>query len=90
MTATIYHVPHAAETCETDGPTGDWVEVVAGEIRDAGGNVLFAGTADECVTHQAGYVSGIYTERWPTKTVPLPGGTVECDCDHLWEMADAK
>ncbi len=43
---------HAAEVwagMPDPGPTGDYAEVTAGEVRDEGGNVLFSGTADDCV-----------------------------------------
>ncbi len=43
------YLNHAAELWTTTGPTGDHVEVIRGEVQDYGGNVLFAGTADECL-----------------------------------------
>ena len=40
---------HCAEVWSLGGPTGRFARVLSGEVRDAGGNVLFAGSADDCV-----------------------------------------
>lgn len=60
---TAIHLAHAAEIFTAAGPTGNVAEVLRGEVRDYGGNVLFAGTADECVANRA-------TWRIPTRLVP--------------------
>ncbi len=91
MTTTAYHLTHAAEiygpatSLDNAGPTGEWAEVTAGEVRDYGGNVLFSGTADECVRERAEW-------RIPTRLVPTAwekfAGDV-CGCDHEWQLVIA-
>lgn len=74
---------HAAELWSNDGPTGKHVEVVSGEIHDAGGNVLFVGTADECVAKRF---------RVPTELVPTKWNTIEDDvvgAEHTWQLVIA-
>lgn len=60
---TTYSVKHAAELCGLDGPTGELVEVVLGTVEDEGGNVLFRGTADDCVE---------FSQRWRGSTRLIP------------------
>lgn len=79
------YATHAAELCANDGPTGEFVEVLAGEIRDAGGNILFAGTADECIAYQEQFIDNNYRMRCPTSVkkskVEISGS------DFLWGYA---
>lgn len=77
---TTIYLTHAAEIYALDGPTGEHAEVVRGEVRDHGGNVLFAGTADECVEQKF---------RIPTRLVPTEWNRVEGEvagADHLWQL----
>jgi len=77
---TAIHLTHAAELYATDGPTGDHVEVLRGEVQDYGGNVLFAGTADECVAQK---------HRIPTRRVPTEWRKVAGEvagADHTWQL----
>lgn len=75
MTAT--HVKHATERVTYEGPTGVFEEVVRGEVQDHGGNVLFAGTPDQCVAK---------TFRVPTILVPTEtrGRLFIASADHMW------
>lgn len=75
---------HAAEIWSADpanaGPTGRFAEVLRGEVRDRGGNVLFAGTADACVAQ--GY-------RIPYRLVPTEWREVAgevADVEHRWQL----
>lgn len=87
MAATItYHLAHAAEIYSADpsgpGPTGEFAEVIRGEVRDHGGNVLFAGSADECVRQAAAW-------RIPVRLVPTEWRRVELEvsgADHHWQL----
>lgn len=81
MTTEI-HVRHASEICDHDGPTGEFAEVLAGEVCDWGGNVLFAGTPDDCVREQAKY--RIPTGLVPTKTRKLADGERIAGADVTW------
>lgn len=74
---------HAAEVCDADGPTGRYVEVVAGEVRDYGGNVLYAGTADACVRKRTRYRTP--TRLVPTETRPVAGHVAGADV--TWSYA---
>ena len=60
------HVRHAAEVYGKEGPTGRFVEVLEGEVHDYGGNVLFAGGADECAERASRLVPPV--RLVPTKT----------------------
>lgn len=82
MIASIW-LTHAAEVCDATGPTGRLVSVVAGEVRDYGGNVLFAGPADKCVRKRAGY--RIPTRLVPTETRPVAGDVA--GADTTWSYA---
>lgn len=62
MAAATY-LDHAVEIHSSTGPTGEFARVLRGEVRDAGGNVLFAGTADECHAYSL-------TLCTPTRLVP--------------------
>jgi hypothetical protein len=83
--ATGVHVPHAADIWvlgDYPGPTGQSAEVLAGEVQDHGGNVLFAGTADGCVAEQAKW-------RMPTRLVPTRWRLVDAefvDADVMWQL----
>lgn len=80
---TTFHLTHAAELCNLTGPTGEFVEVVRGEVRDHGGSVLFAGTADECVAERRGW-------RVPTRLVPTEWRRVSGEvggADYTWSYA---
>jgi hypothetical protein len=77
-----FHLTHAAEIYAHDGPTGDFAEVIAGQVQDNGGNVLFAGSADACVRERAGY-------RIPTRLVPTEWRRVAGEvsgADHQWQL----
>lgn len=78
--ATAIHLTHACEIWSDDarGPTGKHAEVLAGEVRDFGGNTLFAGTADECVETKW-RVSTVLT---PTDWRPVAG--IVAGCVHQW------
>lgn len=56
---------HATELYDRHGPTGNCVTVLAGQVVDYGGNVLFSGTADECAEAQTRF--RIATQLNPTK-----------------------
>lgn len=90
MNSTTYYLTHAAELYSDKpgdmGPTGDHVEVVCGEVRDYGGVVLFAGTADECVAERAKY--RIPTRLTPTEWKPAPGEV--SGADHTWQGVIGK
>lgn len=78
---TTKHLTHAAEIYTDAGPTGEHAEVFAGEVRDYGGNVHFAGTADACVEFAAGM-------RLPHRLVPTEWLAVDgdvCGADHTWQ-----
>jgi hypothetical protein len=76
---TAVHLTHAAELWTAEGATGRHVEVIRGEVRDHGGNVLFAGTAEECVAK---------SYRVPTRLVPTEWREVGevAGADHQWQM----
>ncbi len=76
---------HAAEIWFADpasaGPTGDHAEVIRGEVRDAGGNVLYAGPAGQCTIRAAKYIQ-------PTTLVPTGWRRVEGEVSgatHTWQ-----
>lgn len=79
---TAIYLTHACEIWSDDtlGPTGKYAEVLAGEVRDFGGNTLFAGTADECAA-TSWRVSAVMV---PTDWRPV-AGTV-AGCKHQWGM----
>ena len=80
---TTTYLTHAAELYATDGPTGEHVEVLRGQVEDYGGNVLFAGTADECVAKKF---------RVPTRRVPTEWRKVAGDvagADYTWQLVTA-
>jgi hypothetical protein len=80
---TAIGLTHAAELWTKEGPTGDHVEVIRGEVQDHGGNVLFAGTADECVAQKY---------RVPTRLVPTEWRKVDGEVGHAeytWELVIA-
>jgi hypothetical protein len=85
MTAT--YLTHAAElvvtTGEFPGPTGEFVEV----LRDAAGNVLFAGDADGCVAELKSYVSGVRSalRLRPTEWRRVAGEVA--GADYTWGYA---
>lgn len=86
MTKNAVHLTHAAEIWSTDpgaaGPTGDFAMVVRGEVRDHGGNVLFAGTATECAFAQKRL-------RVPSRLCPTEWREVGCEvtgADYLWQL----
>lgn len=77
------HVFAVCEIWEREGPTGDFAEVLEGEVRDAGGNVLFAGSAADCVSEAAKY--RLRVQCWPTKVGPnLPEGSGGEHCFNLF------
>jgi hypothetical protein len=94
MSATIetkIHVAHAAELCVTTGdwpgPSGEFVEVLAGELRDSGGNVLFEGSADDCVREKGKYTQGF---RAGLRLCPTKWRRTEneiCASDYSWSYA---
>lgn len=76
------HLAHAAELYTTSGPTGRYVEVIRGEVRDYGGNVLFAGSADDCVRDSGEW-------KLPTRLVPTEWREVAGDvvgADNHWQL----
>jgi hypothetical protein len=76
------HQTHAAEIYHLDGPTGDFAEVLRGDVRDHGGNVLFSGSADECVAEAASY-------RIPVRLVPTEWRRVAGEvvgADYHWQL----
>lgn len=70
---------HATELYDRHGPTGHFVTVLAGQVVDYGGNVLFEGTAAECAEAQTRF-------RIPTQLNPTK---VRRDSDE-WESSLAK
>lgn len=78
-------VKHAAEMWTAEGAIGNHVEVLAGEVRDYGGNMLFAGSADDCV-----YQAGLW--ELPTRLVPTEWREVGeiVSADHTWQMVMAE
>jgi len=87
---TAIHLTHACEIWsegndwQFSGPTGKYAEVLAGEVRDFGGNTLFAGTADECVATKW-RVSTVLT---PTDWRPVAGTVAGCDHQWGWVMGE--
>lgn len=75
------YLDHAAELWTNQGPTGDYVQVLEGELRDAGGNVLFAGEADECARRQYEFRRAT---KVPTKWMRRPEDVI-VGADHLWQ-----
>ena len=78
--ATAIHLTHAIEVCVCDKgiTTSSFAEVLHGEVQDWGGNILFSGTPDECVT-----------KKWltPTKLVATHWRAVDGEVggsDHQW------
>jgi len=64
------------------GPTGEYVAVTRGEVRDNGGNVLFAGAASRCVGFRRRC-------RVPTRLVPtqwVRSGPSVIRADHTWQL----
>lgn len=83
------HVTAICEIWTTEGPTGDFAEVLEGEVRDAGGNVLFSGAAVECVKEAAKY--RIQVKCWPIKvSANLPEGSSGEHCFGLFIRADER
>jgi hypothetical protein len=68
-----------SEVYREDGPTGQFVAVVSGVLVDAGGNILYEGSAEACERRRARY-------RIPTRLQPTRiGGVVEpTSGDVLW------
>lgn len=81
MTATI-HLTHAAEIYTREGSTGRFAEVVRGEVRDHGGNILFAGTADECVANRGEWRIPVVLVATELRAV---AGEVS-GADHTWQL----
>lgn len=84
------HLRHATEIWsgrpQDAGPTGRFAEVLRGQIQDAGGNVLFEGSADACAVERDSY-------RVPTKLVPTEWR--ECigevvGADHSWQLVTER
>ena len=78
---TAYHAKHASEINTTEGPTGNFVEVLRGKVMDFGGNVLCKGDADKCFR---------FAERWnggATRLVPTQTRHIGeiTGSDVLWE-----
>ncbi len=82
---TALHVANAAEVFGNEGPTGRFVEVIEGEIHDAGGNVLYSGTAGECREKLSSFVDGVRKSLSlvPTKVVHHKKEIGGSDC--LWD-----
>lgn len=70
------YIDHAAEIVAADGPTGDFAHVFAGEVRDAGGNVLFSGAPNDCVAFRAAWRAGV-THLVPTSWTVALGYVVQ-------------
>jgi hypothetical protein len=87
MAADTIHVKHAAELWAVDGPTGEMVEVLAGEVCaagcGAGRGVLFRGTADECDAEAKTYRIPVTLNptEWKRHPEEISG------CDRLWQAA---
>lgn len=58
------HLDHAAEVYANDGPTGSLVEVIRGDVRDYGNNVLFSGSAEECVSKKFRVQTRLVPTEW--------------------------
>lgn len=73
MAVTTY-VEHVAEiwALGDPGPTGRFVRVLTGQMKDYRGNIIFSGTADECAREQR-------TWRFPTLLDPLTWEAVDGD-----------
>lgn len=80
------YLKHAAEIWTNGGPTGDFAEVLEGQLQDAGGNVLFSGSADACVAEKPSY--RIPTKLVPTKWIKVVGDVA--DADHSWQLVVAE
>ncbi|GIW81508.1 MAG: hypothetical protein KatS3mg105_3315 [Gemmatales bacterium] len=76
-----WHFGHVAEVWTNGGPTGEFVEVLEGEIQDYGGNTLFKGTADSVFRRQKRF--RIPTVLVPTKWRRHQGWYVTGD--NIWE-----
>lgn len=79
------HLKHAADIWSTTGPTGRFAEVFCGRVEDHGGNVLFEGTADQCVA-----------QKWRIPVRLVPTDWVEIfsqevtGADHFWQFVVEK
>ena len=82
---TAIFVNSICELWTLEGPTGYFAEVLEGEIRDAGNNVHFSGSAEQCEKEFATYRSGVSVACWPTKVGPrLPEGSSGAHCWNLF------
>jgi hypothetical protein len=82
---TAIHLDHAAEIWSggnSPGPTGKFAHVLRGEVRDYGGNVLFAGTADQCVRQRK---RGLPVRLVPTEWEKVDGDVAGADHGD-WQM----
>lgn len=80
MTISATYLDHAVELFSSTGPTGEFARVLRGEVQDAGGNVLFAGSADDCHAFSL-------TVRVPSRLVATSVGTPlrnVCGADVTW------
>lgn len=74
---------HAAEIWNRDGePTGNFAEVMRGQVQDVGGNVLYEGSADECVWERQSF--RVPTQLVPTAWVTFHGDVTEAN--HCWQL----
>lgn len=84
---TAVYLNHAAEIWSADptaaGPTGRFAEVLRGEVQDHGGNVLFAGTADECVAQRYQIPTRLVPTEWREVAGEVAGA------DHHWQLVTA-
>jgi len=76
------YVKHAAELWVKDGPSGKHVDVIHGEVHDAGGNVLFAGPADQCAAKRYRIPTSLVPTKWNAIAEEVVGA------DHVWQMVD--
>lgn len=81
MTPGLY-VTHAAQVVTKEGPTGRYVEVLVGEVQDYGGNVLFHGTADECVEAKFRVPTRLVPKAWRSAAVEIAGA------EHTWAWVE--
>ena len=80
---TSVHLDHAAEVCNQHGATGEFVRVLTGKVTDYGDNVLFAGSAGDCVKWTRNL-------KIPFRLVPVtvePAGGEVAGADHVWGYA---
>ena len=78
------YLDNAAEIYTQEGPTGEFAEVTHGRVEDAGGNLLFSGTANQCVRQLRNRYGGervLVPTAWKRVVGPVVGAR-----NHQWQF----